>query len=94
MLPTFEVMGDWVVISRKFRRGRGVEIGDVVQFDSVVEPGEGVIKRVLALEGDYVLRDTPGTASDEMLQVGFNPCLNLAKLIKIDSSRSLLGSWG
>lgn len=69
MLPTFEVMGDWVVISKKFRRGKGVEVGDVVSFDSVVEPGEGVIKRVLALEGDYVLRNTPGTPNEEMLQV-------------------------
>lgn len=69
MLPTFEVGGDWVIISKVFRRGRGVQVGDIIQFDSVAEPGESVIKRVLGLEGDYVLRDTPGTTSNEMIQV-------------------------
>ncbi len=68
MLPTFEVKGDSVIISRYYRRGRNVKVGDVVQFDSVVEPGEGVIKRVLGLQGDYVMRDTPGS-TDSMIQV-------------------------
>ena len=61
MLPTLYIAGDSVLLSRLYRRGRGVEVGDVVSFDSVVQPGEGVIKRVLGLEGDYILRDTPGT---------------------------------
>jgi inner membrane protease subunit 1 len=68
MLPTFEVVGDSVIISRFYRRGRGIKVGDVVSFHSVVEPGESVIKRVVGLEGDYVLRDTPGT-TESMLQV-------------------------
>ncbi len=68
MLPTFEVLGDWVLISKAYRRGKGLQAGDVVSFDSVVEPGEKVIKRVLGFEGDYVLRDTPGL-SDTMIQV-------------------------
>jgi inner membrane protease subunit 1 len=68
MLPTLEVLGDSVLISRSYRRGRGIKVGDVVSFDSVVEPGETVIKRVIGLEGDYVLRDTPGT-TDSMIQV-------------------------
>ncbi|KAH8600252.1 peptidase S24/S26A/S26B/S26C [Bisporella sp. PMI_857] len=51
MLPTFEVMGDWLIISKRYRRGRGIEVGDVVQFDPVAAPGAGVIKRVLGLEG-------------------------------------------
>lgn len=72
MLPTFEVLGDWLLISRQYRRGRGIEVGDLVTFDSVVEPGERAIKRVLGLEGDYVMRDTPGTGSTEMLQVSQN----------------------
>lgn len=68
MLPTFEVVGDSVIISRFYRRGRGIKVGDVVSFHSVVEPGESVIKRVVGLEGDCVLRDTPGT-TESMLQV-------------------------
>jgi inner membrane protease subunit 1 len=69
MLPTFEVVGDWVLSSKRFRRGKGIQVGDIIQFDSVAKPGESVIKRVIGLEGDYVLRDTPGTKSDSMIQV-------------------------
>jgi inner membrane protease subunit 1 len=68
MLPTLEVMGDAVLISKKYRRGRNVQVGDVIAFDSVVQPGERVIKRVVGMEGDYVLRDTPGT-NEKMIQV-------------------------
>lgn len=70
MLPTFEVLGEWHLISRKYRRGRGVKVGDIVAFDSVANPGERAIKRVLGLEGDYVMRDTPEKGSDRMVQVG------------------------
>ena len=69
MLPTIEVMGDHVLISKKYRRGRGVQVGDVVGFNSVYEPGETVIKRVLGMPGDYVLRDTPESPSAAMIQV-------------------------
>jgi len=69
MLPTFEVLGDFVIVDRWYRRGRGIQVGDLVTFDSVVKPGEKVIKRVLGLEGDYVLRDTPESGSDAMIQV-------------------------
>ena len=69
MLPTFEVVGDNVLISRYFRRGRGIEVGDIITFDSVAHPGERVIKRVLGLEGDYVMMDTPSSGSDRMIQV-------------------------
>ena len=76
MLPTFEVLGDSVLISKSYRRGRGIQIGDVVTFDSVVEPGERAIKRVLGLQGDYVMRDSLGKGSDAMLQVSevFSVC--------------------
>jgi len=69
MLPTFEVLGDWLIVSKQYRRGRGIKVGDVVQFDSVAETGEGAVKRVLGLEGDYVLRNTPGAKHNDMIQV-------------------------
>lgn len=69
MLPTLEVLGDWVIISKSFRRGRGIVVGDVISFDSVIEPGERVIKRVIGVQGDFVLRNTPGTENSEMIQV-------------------------
>lgn len=74
MLPTFEVRDDWVLIDKGYRRGRGVQVGDVVSFDSVVEPGVGVIKRVLGLAGDYVMLETPETGSTKMIQVSTHSC--------------------
>lgn len=73
MLPTFEMIGDWVISSKSYRRGRGIVVGDLVTFRSVREPGEKVIKRVIGLEGDYVLMHTPGSGSDTMTQV-CEPC--------------------
>jgi signal peptidase I len=67
MLPTLEVLGDNVLISRAYRRGKDIKVGDIVSFDSVVDEGR-VIKRVLGMPGDYVLRYTPGM-KDTMLQV-------------------------
>jgi mitochondrial inner membrane protease subunit 1 len=69
MLPTFEVVGDWVLLSKYYRRGRGVKVGDMVSFDSVVDPEERVIKRILGLEGDFVLRNTPESGNSTMVQV-------------------------
>jgi len=71
MLPTFQVRDDGLWVDRSFRRGRGLKVGDVVQFQSVYEPGQIVVKRLIGLQGDYVLRDTPGSGSDQMLQVTF-----------------------
>ena len=68
MLPTFEVIGDWALISRYYRRGRDIKVGDIVSFASVVDPRDSVIKRVIGMQGDYVLRDTPGM-NDTMIQV-------------------------
>lgn len=75
MLPTLQVLGDNVLIARSYRRGRGVQVGDVVSFASVIKPGERVIKRVIGLPGDWVLRDTPpGSSSSKMLQVPDGHC--------------------
>ncbi|KAH7342621.1 signal peptidase-like protein I [Rhexocercosporidium sp. MPI-PUGE-AT-0058] len=78
MLPTIEVVGDMVLIDKGYRRGRGVVVGDVVSFDSVVQPGERVIKRVIGLEGDFVGRDTPGmgmgVGGGEMLMIPKGHC--------------------
>lgn len=69
MLPTFHHYGDILMSDRHYRRGRDVKVGDCVSFWSVYEPGGAVIKRVVGLEGDYVLRYTPGSGSDAMIQV-------------------------
>ncbi len=71
MMPTFSVQDDWLLVSRLYRGGKGIVAGDIITFDSVVEPGQKVIKRVLGLEGDYVLRDTPGEGSIMIQVCGF-----------------------
>ncbi|KAL2075472.1 hypothetical protein VTL71DRAFT_415 [Oculimacula yallundae] len=74
MLPTILVQGDWMLVDRRFRRGRGVGVGDVVSFHSVVEPGEAAMKRVVGMEGDYVVRNTPGQGGDGMVMVPKGHC--------------------
>ena len=70
MLPTINVRDDWVFISKLNRRGRGIEVGDVVSLTHPMVPDMGVVKRVLGMPGDFVLRDTPGIAGEgRMIQV-------------------------
>ena len=69
MLPTLGPRGDWVYISKLSRRGKDVRVGDMVAVKHPMFPGTGAIKRVVGLSGDFVLRGTPGTASDAMIQV-------------------------
>lgn len=71
MLPTIQVRDDWVFISKLHRRGKNIEVGDVVSMIHSMAPERGVIKRVLGMEGDFVLMHAPGGAGEEkMLQVG------------------------
>ena len=71
MLPTFEVLGEWLVVSKRERFGRGLAVGDVVAYSIPINDEVGV-KRVLGLPGDYVLMDTPdgaGGGTGSMIQV-------------------------
>jgi len=74
MLPTIEVRGDWIVLDRSARNGRGVEVGDIVSFKSLSEPGVRMMKRVIGMPGDFVMRDTPGSGSNAMFQVPAGHC--------------------
>jgi inner membrane protease subunit 1 len=69
MLPTFNSNGDWILISKYYRRGRGVQVGDIVSYAHPILEGEFAIKRVLGLPGDFVERDTPGVGKGQMIQV-------------------------
>ncbi|KAK4137572.1 LexA/Signal peptidase, partial [Trichocladium antarcticum] len=71
MLPTFEVVGEWLVVSKRHRFGRNIGIGDVVAYSIPINDEVGV-KRVLGLEGDYVLMDTPDGAGEGPL-TGWGP---------------------
>lgn len=80
MLPTLASFGDWVFISKYYRRGRQVKAGDIVSFKHPVRIGERAIKRVLAMEGDFVLKNTPGK-SEAMIQVKFGGKTSLEILL-------------
>jgi len=74
MFPTFRLANDWVVISKLHSRGRGVEVGDLVSYLHPVDgPGVSVIKRVVGLPGDFVVKD-PADGSGDMLQVPKGHC--------------------
>ncbi|KAH8664164.1 mitochondrial inner membrane protease subunit [Xylariales sp. PMI_506] len=68
MIPTFLVTGEYVVVSKHHRRGRGIQVGDCVDYDIPVEPGSEGVKRVIGMPGDYVLLNSPGARNDDMLQ--------------------------
>lgn len=69
MVPTIAAAGDWVLISRSYRRGRHVVVGDMVSFAHPVKVEQSAIKRVIGMPGDFVLRDTPGKGAGVMLRV-------------------------
>lgn len=73
MLPTINVDGDWVFIAKYYRRGRGIQIGDVVSYEHPMRRGYRAMKRVVAMPGDFVLRDTPGRG-EWMVQVPEGHC--------------------
>ncbi|KAI7563419.1 hypothetical protein KC343_g2268 [Hortaea werneckii] len=54
MLPLIASSGDWVLISKYYRRGREVQVGDVVSYKLPLKPGEYGVKRVVGLSGDFV----------------------------------------
>ncbi|OMP87990.1 Mitochondrial inner membrane protease subunit 1 [Diplodia seriata] len=60
MAPTMGAFGDAVVVSKRHRRGRDIFVGDLVSYESPFRSGYSVIKRVVGMPGDFVLRDTPG----------------------------------
>lgn len=69
MLPTIYFTNEALIISKRYRRGRNIEVGDIVSFRNPVKPWEGAIKRVVGMPGDFVLRDSPESGSDMMIQV-------------------------
>lgn len=63
MLPTFLVANEWFVTDRRYRRGRGVRVGDCVVYAIPVKPGQEGVKRVMGMPGDYVLLNSPPSSA-------------------------------
>ncbi|MCJ1248956.1 hypothetical protein MMC30_006177 [Trapelia coarctata] len=73
MLSTLNVVGDFVWVNKRYRRGKGISVGDVVSVKHPWFPETRASKRVLGMPGDFVLRDTPGKGS-AMIQVPEGHC--------------------
>ncbi|KAK3116232.1 hypothetical protein LTR53_003603 [Teratosphaeriaceae sp. CCFEE 6253] len=65
MLPTIASSGEFVVLSRHYRRGRDITVGNVVSFRHPSKIGEFAVKRVVGMEGDFVVLGTPGPGGSE-----------------------------
>ncbi|EOA90289.1 hypothetical protein ACJQWK_07495 [Exserohilum turcicum] len=50
----------WIVYSTLHRRGRGIQVGDVVTFTHPLFPQDSSCKRVVGMPGDFVSVVTPG----------------------------------
>lgn len=71
MLPTFSVYGDYILVSKYYRRGRDVKVGDVIFYDIPIFRRAQGVKRIMGMPGDYVLHGDPDTGSQVMIQVCF-----------------------
>lgn len=100
MLPTLSVIGDSVLISKRYRRGRGVKVGDVVEIRHPVPeyPRHGAVKRVIGLGGDFVVRSSPPGWPAAILKEGeermIHVSCSLAPLDDYHISKPIIGPWG
>ncbi|KAJ5832551.1 Peptidase S26A signal peptidase I [Penicillium riverlandense] len=73
MYPTFSPRGDYLLISRMHRNGKGIAVGDVVRFNHPTFLGVHGAKRVVGMPGDFVCRDAPFSTevgkTPDMIQV-------------------------
>ncbi|GAB7347193.1 hypothetical protein MBLNU459_g3302t1 [Dothideomycetes sp. NU459] len=74
MQPTLAPTGDSVLVSKYYRHGRGVEVGDIISFKHPMREDVRASKRVIGMPGDFVLRDTPDKGKGMMIQVPQGHC--------------------
>ncbi|MCJ1456397.1 hypothetical protein MMC28_006758 [Mycoblastus sanguinarius] len=74
MIPTLSVQGDCVYIDKSFRRGRGVKVGDLIDFKHPLVLGQGAVKRVMGMPGDFVVKDMGEGGEARMIQVPIGHC--------------------
>ena len=70
MLPTLSVYGDRVYVSKLYRRGKGIRVGDVITLKHPMFPGTGASKRVLGMPGDFIVREDPATVASSINGMG------------------------
>ncbi|KAF2763756.1 LexA/Signal peptidase [Teratosphaeria nubilosa] len=74
MLPSFAASGDSLIISKYYRRGRGLTVGDVVSFKHPVRVDEYAVKRLLGMPGDFIEVSVDGSGRRQVLQIPEGHC--------------------
>lgn len=92
MLPTFALMGEWLVLDKTARRGRGVTVGDVISYKIPFDPSSLGIKRVIGMPGDYVSISSPGELDeDHVMQVPEGHCWIAGDNLTVSRDSRLFG---
>ncbi|TID30268.1 hypothetical protein CANINC_001148 [Pichia inconspicua] len=66
MLPTLNVNNDFCVVSKKYKNGSGIEMGDIIVARKPTQPDNWVCKRVTGMPGDIILLDPSRGHIDEL----------------------------
>ena len=66
MVPTMSAYDDWVLTLRYYRRGRGIKVGDVVNYRHPLFLRVEAMKRIGGMPGDLVCK------GGRMIQVWFS----------------------
>ncbi|TDZ19182.1 Mitochondrial inner membrane protease subunit 1 [Colletotrichum orbiculare MAFF 240422] len=69
MLPTFDIQGDYALVDKRYRLGRNIAVGDLVNYRIPIFKNSDGVKRVIGMPGDYVLVNSPDAPGDMMIQV-------------------------
>lgn len=59
MMPSMPSDFRMIIISKYYRRGRELRVGDVVSFKHPLSSDTTAVKRIIGMPGDFVLRDSP-----------------------------------
>lgn len=65
MVPTIPAKGSWILISSLHRRGRNIQVGDVITYTHPIFANKAGCKRVIGMPGDFVSVVTPGRLQDD-----------------------------
>ena len=83
MMPTLAVdEQQWLLVNKRARYGRSCAVGDLLVYRKPTEPTQLVVKRVLALGGDYV------ADRGEMVQVGASFAFWAMSLLTLAATRT------
>jgi inner membrane protease subunit 1 len=75
MLPTMYLSGEIVAISRHYTHGRDIKVGDLIcALHPLFPEGSAVIKRVIAMPGDFVQVQDGEVGGARMVKVPRGHC--------------------